>query len=138
MPHFEKMLYDNALLARAYLHAWQAGGEPLFERTCRETLDFCLRELRAPEGGFYCSLDADSEGVEGRFYVWTLDELRAELGDLAPAAIAYFGASERGNFEGANVLEAHGPRPAEREQIRALLLEARARGASARRSMTSA
>jgi hypothetical protein len=127
VPHFEKMLYDNALLARAYLHAWQASGEPLFARTCRETLDFCLRELRAPEGGFYSSLDADSEGVEGRFYVWTLEELRAELGELAPAAIAYFGASERGNFEGRNVLRADGPQPAEREEIRARLLAARSR-----------
>jgi len=125
VPHFEKMLYDNALLARAYLHA--RGEEPLFERTCRETLDFCLSELRAPEGGFYSSLDADSEGVEGRFYVWTLEELEAELGEFAPAAIAYFGASAEGNFEGANVLEAHGEEPAEREQIRALLLAARAR-----------
>jgi hypothetical protein len=127
VPHFEKMLYDNALLARAYLHAWQADGEPLFERTCRETLDFCLRELHAPEGGFYSSLDADSEGVEGRFYVWSLDELRTELGDLAPQAIAYFGASERGNFDRLNVLRADGPQPPEREQIRARLLAARSR-----------
>jgi uncharacterized protein YyaL (SSP411 family) len=127
VPHFEKMLYDNALLARAYLRASQAGGGALFERTCRETLEFCLRELRAPEGGFYSSLDADSEGVEGRFYVWSLAELTAELGALAPAAIAYFGASEQGNFDGTNVLEAHGPEPAEREQIRAALLAARAR-----------
>src|SRR6202142_2748250 len=118
VPHFEKMLYDNALLARAYLHAWQDGGDPLFERTCRETLDFCLRELAAPDGGFHSSLDADSEGVEGRFYVWTLDELEAALGPFAPAAIAYFGAT---------ALEARGPEPAERERIRALLLEARAR-----------
>jgi uncharacterized protein YyaL (SSP411 family) len=129
VPHFEKMLYDNALLARSYLRAWQSGGEPLFERTCRETLDFCLRELRAPEGGFYSSLDADSEGVEGRFYVWTLAELNDELGELAPAAIAYFGVSAQGNFEGFNVLQAHGEEPAEREQIRALLLAARARRA---------
>jgi uncharacterized protein len=127
VPHFEKMLYDNALLARAYMRAWQDSGEPLFERTCRETLDFCLRELRAPEGGFYSSLDADSEGVEGRFYVWTLAELHAELGDLAPAAVEYFGATGEGNFEGANVLEARGPEPAERGRIRALLLDARAR-----------
>jgi len=127
IPHFEKMLYDNALLARAYLRAHQAGGEPSFGRTCRETLDFCLRELRAPDGGFYSSLDADSEGVEGRFYVWRLDELEAELGELAPAAIAYFGATEQGNFEGTNVLQAHGKEPTERERIRTLLLAARAR-----------
>jgi uncharacterized protein len=127
IPHFEKMLYDNALLARAYLRASQSAAEPLFERTCRETLDFCLRELRAPDGGFYSSLDADSEGVEGRFYVWELGQLTAELGELAPAAIAYFGTSEQGNFEGANVLEARGDEPVEREQIRELLLRARAR-----------
>ena len=129
VPHFEKMLYDNALLARAYLRAFQSTGEPLFERTCRETLDFCLRELRDGDGGFYSSLDADSEGGEGRFYVWSLADLTAELCELAPAAVAYFGASERGNFEGANVLTAHGPEPAEREQIRSQLLAARARRA---------
>ncbi|HEY1775970.1 MAG TPA: thioredoxin domain-containing protein [Solirubrobacteraceae bacterium] len=127
VPHFEKMLYDNALLARAYLRAWQDCGVPLFERTARETLEFCLRELHAPEGGFYSSLDADSEGVEGRFYVWTLEQLQEELGELAPAAIAYFGASAAGNFEGANVLEARGEEPPARERIRELLLDARAR-----------
>ena len=127
VPHFEKMLYDNALLARAYLHAWQDSGEALFERTTRETLDFCLRELAAPDGGFCSSLDADSEGVEGRFYVWTAAALREELGELAPGAIEYFGASEHGNFEGSNVLEARGRQPAAREEIRARLLAARAR-----------
>ena len=105
------MLYDNALLARAYLHGWQCSGDDLLLRTCRETLDFCLRELRAPEGGFYAALDADSEGVEGRFYVWSVAELEDVLGDLAGEAIAYFGASRDGNFDGANVLEARGPEP---------------------------
>ena len=127
VPHFEKMLYDNALLARAYLHGWLRSGDELLLRTARETLDFCLRELRAPDGGFYAALDADSEGVEGRFYVWTVDELRDVLGpDLAGPAIDYFGATEAGNFDGANVLEAHGPEPAARAEIRALLLAARA------------
>jgi uncharacterized protein len=128
VPHFEKMLYDNALLARAYLHGWQVSGDELLRRTARETLDFCLRELRGPGGGFYAALDADSEGVEGRFYVWSLDELRDVLGELADEAIAYFGATADGNFEGANILEARGaePAPATREEIRRLLLDRRA------------
>jgi hypothetical protein len=105
VPHFEKMLYDNALLARAYLHGWQVTGDPLFRRVTEETLDWALREMRAPEGGFFSALDADSEGVEGKFYVWSVDELRAGLGDEPDVdeAIAWFGATDRGNFEGVNV-----------------------------------
>jgi uncharacterized protein YyaL (SSP411 family) len=132
VPHFEKMLYDNALLARAYLHGFQVSGDALLRRTCEETLDWALREMRAPEGGFYSALDADSEGVEGKFYVWTLDELRAALGADADAAIAWFGATAMGNFSeviaGANILESRGPEPPpeQRERIRATLLQARA------------
>ena len=101
IPHFEKMLYDNALLARAYLHGFQVSGEPFFERVCCETLDWALRDLRQAEGGFASALDADSEGVEGRFYVWTPDELREALGDAdADAAIACFGLDRPANFEG--------------------------------------
>jgi uncharacterized protein len=105
VPHFEKMLYDNALLARAYLHGWQVTGEPLFRRVAEETLDWALREMRAPEGGFYSALDADSEGVEGKFYVWSIDELRTALAGEPDVeeAIAWFGATDRGNFEGANI-----------------------------------
>ena len=127
VPHFEKMLYDNALLARAYLHGWQVSGEPLLARVCTETLDWALREMRGPEGGFCSALDADSEGVEGKFYVWTVDELRDALGPLAKDAIAYFGATKRGNFEGgANVLEGRGPEPENLEEIRRRLFEVRA------------
>ncbi len=125
VPHFEKMLYDNALLARAFLHGFQLSGESRMAEVCTETLDWALREMRGDEGGFCSALDADSEGVEGKFYVWSLPELRAVLGDLADDAIAYFGASERGNFEGLNVLEARGPRPEQLPEIRRLLLQAR-------------
>ena len=136
VPHFEKMLYDNALLARAYLHGWQACGDERLAEVCRETLDWALREMRGPEGGFYSALDADSEGVEGRYYVWTLAELRDALGEDADAdtAIAWFGATVQGNFAdphhpapGLNVLQGGGPapEPAQRERIRRRLLDAR-------------
>ncbi|HEY2771072.1 MAG TPA: thioredoxin domain-containing protein [Solirubrobacteraceae bacterium] len=122
VPHFEKMLYDNALLARAYLHGWQASGEELFRRVCCETLDWALREMRGPEGGFCSALDADSEGVEGKFYAWTLEELRDVLGDLYDEAVAYFTPKR---FEHAYVLEARGPEPEHRDDIRRRLFEAR-------------
>jgi uncharacterized protein YyaL (SSP411 family) len=127
VPHFEKMLYDNALLARAYLHGWLVSGEPRLREVCVGVLEFALRELRGAEGGFCSALDADSEGVEGKFYVWSVSELREVLGaGLAEPAIAYFGASEEGNFEpGCNVLEARGPRPERLAEIRAALLRAR-------------
>jgi uncharacterized protein len=105
VPHFEKMLYDNALLPRAYLDAWQLTGDDAFRRVIEETLDFVQRELRSPEGGFYSSLDADSDGQEGRFYVWTRPELDAALGAADAAAVARaFDVTEAGNFEGRNIL----------------------------------
>jgi len=107
VPHFEKMLYDNALLARAYLHGWQvSGGDPLLRQVCCETLDWALRELRGPEGGFASALDADSEGVEGKFYVWTPEQLRTALGErrLSEIALAHWGVTPGGNFEGASIL----------------------------------
>jgi uncharacterized protein YyaL (SSP411 family) len=118
VPHFEKMLYDNALLARAYLHGWQASGEPRLLEVCMDTLGWALNEMRGPEGGFYSALDADSEGVEGRFYVWTLAQLGEVLGADADAAITWFGATAEGNFQdphnpepGLNVLQDRSARP---------------------------
>jgi uncharacterized protein YyaL (SSP411 family) len=139
VPHFEKMLYDNALLARAYLHGWQVTGDPELRRVCVETLDWALREMCADDGGFFSALDADSEGVEGRFYVWTLDELQDVLGADADVGIRWLGATEKGNFvdphspppaagaPGLNVLEDRGPRPddATRDRIRARLYDVR-------------
>jgi uncharacterized protein YyaL (SSP411 family) len=108
VPHFEKMLYDNALLARAYLHGWQAFGHERYRRVCEETLDWALREMRGPEGGFYSALDADSEGEEGRFYVWTPAQIREVLGDGAEPVIELYGVTERGNFEGRSILHLAG------------------------------
>jgi uncharacterized protein YyaL (SSP411 family) len=106
VPHFEKMLYDNAQLASLYLHAWLATGEPEYRRVTEETLDYALREMTHPAGGFYSAQDADSEGVEGKFFVWSPEEIRAVLGDetLARTALAYWGVADGPNFEGHNIL----------------------------------
>ncbi len=104
VPHFEKMLYDNAQLARVYLHAWQVTGNALFRAVCEETLDFVLREMTDPAGGFYSALDADSEGEEGKFYLWTAGEIRNVLSDEASAFTQAYGVTERGNFEGKTIL----------------------------------
>ncbi len=105
VPHFEKMLYDNALLSKLYLHAYQATGNPLYRRITEETLDYVLREMTDARGGFYSTQDADSEGVEGKFFVWSLEEIQAVLGEDEGELIAgYFGVTEAGNFEGKNIL----------------------------------
>ncbi|MBF0530311.1 MAG: thioredoxin domain-containing protein, partial [Deltaproteobacteria bacterium] len=101
VPHFEKMLYDQALLAIAYTEAWQVGGRDLFRRTAEEIFSYVLRDLTAPEGGFYSAEDADSEGEEGRFYVWRPEEITTVLGpELGELFGRYYGVSEKGNFEG--------------------------------------
>ncbi len=104
VPHFEKMLYDNALLARAYLHAYQVTQEPLYRRIVEETLDFVVRELRHEDGGFYSSYDADSEGEEGKFYVWSAAEIDEHLGEDAELFKLRYGVTERGNWEESNIL----------------------------------
>ena len=100
VPHFEKMLYDNAQLVRVYLHAYQLNGDAAFERIVRETLDYLEREMLHAEGGFYSAQDADSEGIEGKFFVWTRDELDAVLGpEDARLCSAVYGVTANGNFE---------------------------------------
>jgi uncharacterized protein YyaL (SSP411 family) len=134
VPHFEKMLYDQALLARVYLHAWQVTGEPRYRQVLDETIGYVLADLRHPRGGFFSARDADSEGEEGRYYLWSLDEVRdalAPLGDdTVEAAVAWYGVTAEGNFEGRNIL--HRPqrgvlaRPEPVERARRRLLEVRA------------
>jgi len=106
VPHFEKMLYDNGQLASLYLHGWLALGDPECRRVCEETLDYILREMTHPSGGFFSAQDADSEGVEGKFFVWTPEEITAALPDaeMARAALVYWGADDEPNFEGHSIL----------------------------------
>ncbi len=112
VPHFEKMLYDNAQLARVYLHAWQITHNDFYWRIAQETLDYVAREMTLrlrsgqadPQSGFYSSQDADSEGVEGKFFVWTPEEIRAALGEEAQLFIDAYGVTGHGNFEGKNIL----------------------------------
>ncbi|HYX44320.1 MAG TPA: thioredoxin domain-containing protein [Acidimicrobiales bacterium] len=114
VPHFDKMLYDQALLARSYLHAFQLTGEPRYLQVLSETIDYVRRDLRHPQGGFFSSEDADSEGVEGKFYVWSKDEFDAVTGDDAGEARSWWNVTSGGNFEGANILH----RPVGAELIR--------------------
>jgi len=142
VPHFEKMLYDNALLARTYLHGWQTLGHERYRRVCEETLDWMLGEMRGPEGGFYSALDADSEGEEGRFYVWTPDQIRAALTEPSDSncinlstqqidkLMQFYAVTDEGNFEESNVLHlaggAEAPEPEGLAEARRALFEARA------------
>ncbi|MFW2338662.1 MAG: thioredoxin domain-containing protein, partial [Acidimicrobiia bacterium] len=105
IPHFEKMLYDNAQLARLYLRGWQVTGVDSFKETAVETLEYLIRDLRHADGGFFSAEDADSEGVEGKFYVWDLEELLETTGSAGEAAAAVFGVTKEGNFEGMNHLQ---------------------------------
>jgi uncharacterized protein YyaL (SSP411 family) len=109
VPHFEKMLYDNALLAVAYAEAFQVTARPDFARVLRETLDYVLREMTSAEGAFYSATDADSEGEEGKFFVWSVGEIRTVLGAEAERFIDHYGASQKGNFEGSNILNVAKP-----------------------------
>ena len=103
-PHFEKMLYDNAQLARVYLHAWQVTGDVFYRTIVEETLDYVMREMTDPAGGFYSTQDADSEGEEGKFYVWDSEEVSAILGEVAANFKGPYGVTIQGNFEGKNIL----------------------------------
>ena len=129
VPHFEKMLYDNALLLGLYTHAWQITGKPRYRQVMDETVGYLLRDLCLTGGGFASAEDADSEGVEGKFYVWSIDEIRAVAGEAAEAAIDWYGATTEGNFEGGNILwrPVRGDllRPPEVETARQALFEAR-------------
>jgi uncharacterized protein len=127
VPHFEKMLYDNAQLARLYTQAWQVTGNERYARVARQTFDYLLREMRHPGGGFYSSQDADSEGMEGRFYVWSWDEL---ISLVEEEVARFYGARLEGNWEGTNVLwipnpDAEAPPDAALEAARKRLFEAR-------------
>ncbi|MCL5735903.1 MAG: thioredoxin domain-containing protein [Actinobacteria bacterium] len=133
VPHFEKMLYDNAQIARCYLHAWQLLGRNLYRRISEKTLEYLIAEMRHGQGGFFSSQDADSEGEEGRFFLWSLSEIEELLTvDDAVRARKVFGLSAGGNFEGRNVLwlaePPETPADADRyDRIRDTLLQARER-----------
>jgi uncharacterized protein YyaL (SSP411 family) len=104
-PHFERMLYDNAQLTRVYLHAWQVTGNEFFRTITEEILDYVMREMLDPAGGFYSTQDADSEGEEGKFFVWTGGEIRRALADKAETFMAAYGVKPGGNWESKNILE---------------------------------
>jgi uncharacterized protein YyaL (SSP411 family) len=130
VPHFEKMLYDNAQLIRLYTHGWEVTGADRYRQVVEETVAYLLRPpMRSPEGGFCSAEDADSEGVEGKFYVWSLDQVEAVAGPAGKAAVAWYGVTPEGNWEGKNILwrPRRGDliRPPEVEEARRRLFEAR-------------
>jgi uncharacterized protein YyaL (SSP411 family) len=130
VPHFEKMLYDQAQLAAVYLHAWQLTGDARWRQVLDEIISYVLSDLRLPGGGLASAEDADSEGEEGRFYLWDLSQIEAVLGPvLAPVAVAWWGVTDAGNFEGRNILRRPLPaelaRPPDVEEARQRLLAAR-------------
>jgi uncharacterized protein YyaL (SSP411 family) len=127
VPHFEKMLYDQALLVRAYLHGWMVTGTERYRRVVEETITYVLRDLTHADGGFFSAEDADSEGIEGKFYVWSLEELEELCGDALPDVVRHFGVTARGNFEDphtgfrGNILHAVGPPDDRPESFAAVL-----------------
>ncbi len=126
VPHFEKMLYDNGQLASLYLHAWLAFGDAEYRQVTEQTLDYILREMTDPEGGFYSAQDAASEGEEGKFFVWTADEIRAVLGGESEFALRYWGVDRGSNFEGRSILWLPGePEPERIAAARRQLYQAR-------------
>jgi len=131
VPHFEKMLYDNALLVVAYAEAWQVTKRPTFARVVRETCDELLATFASPEGGFYSATDADSEGEEGKYFVWSEDEIRAVLGsgDETELFLRHYGVSKHGNFDIGNILY----QPSPDEDITQKLAPARIKLAGVRR-----
>ncbi len=126
VPHFEKMLYDNALLSRFYLHYFQVEHNPLARETAEGILDYVLREMTDPAGGFYSTQDADSEGHEGKFFVWDSDEIKSVLGEAAASVFnSYYNVTETGNFEGKNILNVNPSAPPPNPENRRKLFEYR-------------
>jgi uncharacterized protein YyaL (SSP411 family) len=136
VPHFEKMLYDNALLSTAYVEAWQHTRDPFYEQIARETLDYVLAEMTSEPGAFFSTQDADSEGEEGKFYVWSEKEIRDVLGtELGEFACRVWGVTEGGNFEGGNILFRSRPDEKDAQRLNLPLDEFRAKLAEARRKL---